>query len=201
MQILILFVVLAMIPGLLHAQRACRELQLTLHGYRVAEYGENYATGTRVIPSPYDSETCEKLRQDASVYRCRFGKAKATAESSARLANNMLAQIRRRMTLNPRQVVGGEAANRRVIRKDSEIARRAQARLAASRLEMEKARTPYQAVVTDLARNSCWHSFKGRADEDPVLKEHPLLDVVSRKAGRDAPENFGDALESAGVIK
>ena len=113
MQILILFVVLAMIPGLLQAQATCKELQPTLHDYRVAEHGESYLAGRLALRSFSDSEeVCEKLRQDASVYMCRFRQAKATAESSARLAKNMLAHVRNRMSLNPRQVVGGEAANR-----------------------------------------------------------------------------------------
>ena len=200
MQILILFVVLAMIPGLLQAQATCKELQPTLHDYRVAEHGESYLAGRLALRSFSDSEeVCEKLRQDASVYMCRFRQAKATAESSARLAKNMLAHVRNRMSLNPRQVVGGEAANRRVIRESAETARRAQSRLAAARLEMERARTPYRATVEVLKRNGCWHSYKGRKD--------PILDEVAIKADREGVRELGNAwngildiLKSTGVL-
>ena len=196
MQILILFVVLAMVPGLLQAQAVCKELQPTLHDYRVAEHGQSYLEGRLALRSFSGSEeACEKLRQDASVYICRFRTAKATAESSARMAKNMLAHIRQRMNIDPKRVVGGDEANRRVIREATETARIAQAQLAAARLEMERARTPYRATVEVLKRNGCRYSYEGREDEDPVLKKHPLLDAVSKEAGQGAPENVVDALE------
>ena len=208
---MILLVVFAMIPGLMHSRSlpACKELQPSLHDYRVAEHGKSYLEGRLAFASLSASEeVCEKLRQDATVYRCRFKQARSAAESSFRLGRNQLAQVRRRMNIDPRGIAGGEAANRRVIRESAGVARRARAELAASLLEMKQTRIPYRAVVQALERKGCWHSYKGRRDEDPVLGKHPLLDVVSRGAGRDAPESWGDALErildalkSAGVIE
>ena len=172
----IFVVLLCLFPAIPSASAECWKLQPTLEAYRVQEHGQNYVNGNVLLNEPADSNACEKIRYDLTVWNCRIATAKnilkpwdksALANVNALGVPNTVA----RMQKVKASQVGGESAKQRTIRRAWSDLRRAQRRLAQSKAAVATATARYVPLVTKLKANGCKSDHRGNppGERDPVL--------------------------------
>ncbi len=159
-------------PSILTAQcYKYNELQPTLRAYRIQKYGENYLRNGGGIPEPSDSDTCEKIREDMRVWRCRgAGEIPRKGYLLETDALGVPHAVKSAQKVKP-HLVGGPAAKRRNISRAWASYRRELAKYQAEVVQIRRATTAYLALHKNLVANGCKHGlFNGvHSKRDPVL--------------------------------
>ncbi len=140
---------------------ACpKKLQPTLKAYQIQQYGKSYVEGSGILPRPYDSEICEKIRYDMRYYYCRWGWANSYLKDIRRqramrmTKDGVPRMVERMMRAKPHHVGGKEAWERNVRgawRRYKKIAARTQK----ENLNLADAAKGYYSAETEFEKNKC----------------------------------------------